>query len=127
MAAPSVEISGLDAGDYFWDVSATDAKKQTSEVSAPYKFTVVTQGKTQDMLLEITGTQLQGRMAEIVGRTEPGAALIINGAPVPNIAPDGTFRYFAGPLEPGQHTIVVVGQNRRGGTAKQQVSIVVPK
>jgi len=123
----SVEITGLEAGDYFWDVSATDGKKQTSEVSAPYKFAVVMQGKSQDMVLEIQSTQVVGRVAEIVGRTEPGAALIINGQPVPNVAPDGKFTHFTEPLEPGQHTIVVIGSNRRGGTAKQQVSIVVPK
>jgi hypothetical protein len=51
----------------------------------------------------------------------------VNGQPVPNIAPDGSFRHFTEPLTPGEHTIVVIGQNRRGGTAKQQVSIVVPK
>jgi len=127
VSGTSVEITGLDAGDYFWDVSAIDGKKQTSEVSAPYKFTLVTQGKSQEMLLEIESTQVQGRMAEIKGRSEPGAALIINGQPVPNIAPDGTFHYFAGPLEPGQHTIVVMGSNRRGGTNMKQFSIVVPK
>ena len=54
-------------------------------------------------------------------------ALIINGQPVPNIGSDGSFRYFTEPLDPGEHTIVIVGQNRRGGTAKQQVTIVVPK
>jgi hypothetical protein len=123
----SVDLTGLDSGDYFWNVTATDAKKQTSEVSTTFRFTVVTQGKSQDMLLEIENVMLVGRQAEIVGRSEPGAALIINGQPVPNIAADGTFRHFIGPLEPGQHTIVVIGQNRRGGTAKQQVSIVVPK
>jgi len=127
VSGTSVDITGLDVGDYFWDVSATDAKKQISEVSAPYKFTVVAQGKSQEMLLEIESTQLQGRMAEIVGRSEPGAALIVNGQPVPNIAPDGTFHYFVGPLEPGQHTIVVMGSNRRGGTNMKQFSIVVPK
>ncbi|HXY25790.1 MAG TPA: hypothetical protein VEI73_14135 [Candidatus Acidoferrum sp.] len=127
VSGTSLEITGLDVGDYFWDVSATDAKKQISEVSAPYKFTVVAQGKSQEMLLEITSTQVQGRNAEIVGRSEPGAALIINGLPVPNIAPDGTFHYFVGPLEPGQHTIVVMGSNRRGGTNMKQFSIVVPK
>ena len=123
----SVDLSGLDAGDYFWNVTATDAKKQSSEVSEIYRFSLVAQGKSQDMLLEITGTQLHGRVAEIVGKTEAGAALIVNGQPVPNIAPDGTFRHFTEPLEPGQHTIVVVGQNRRGGTGHAQVSIVVPK
>src|SRR2546425_8574330 len=123
----SVDLSGLDAGDYFWNVTATDAKKQSSEVSEIFKFSLVAQGKSQEMVLEITGTQLHGRVAEILGRTEPGAALIVNGQPVPNIAPDGTFRHFTEALEPGQHTIVVIGQNRRGGTAQRQVSIVVPK
>jgi hypothetical protein len=121
------EITGLDGGDYFWNVFATDAKKQNSEVSETFKFTLATQGKTQDMVLEIVSTQIHGRVVEIIGRTEPGAALIVNGQSVPNIAPDGSFRHFTEPLEAGPHTIVVIGQNRRGGTAKQQVSIVVPR
>ena len=123
----AVEITGLDPGDYFWNVVATDGKKQTSEVSEIFKFTIVTQGKSQEMVLEIGPTQLHGRVAEIVGRTEPGAALIVNGQSVPNVAPDGTFRHFTEPLDPGQHTISIIGSNRRGGTAMKQVSIVVPK
>jgi len=123
----SADISGLDAGDYFWDVIATDSKKQASSPSEPYKFALFAQGKAQEMALEISGTQLHGRLAEISGRTEPGAALIINGQPVANINSDGNFRYFTEPLEPGEHTIVIIGQNRRGGTARQQVTIVVPK
>jgi len=123
----SVDLSGLDAGDYFWNVTATSTRKSSSDVSETYKFTLVAQGKTQDMLLEIQSTQLVGHAVEITGRTEPGAALIINGQPVPNIARDGTFHHFTEPLLPGEHTIVVIGQNRRGGTAKQQVSVVVPK
>src|SRR6266436_6063626 len=109
------------------NVTATSAKKSSSDVSETNKFTLVAQGKSQDMRLEIQSTQLVGHAVEITGRTEPGAALIINGQPVPNIAKDGTFRHFTEPLLPGEHTIVVIGQNRRGGTNKQQVSIVVPK
>jgi hypothetical protein len=127
VSATSKEITGLDAGDYFWNVMASDAKKQTSEVSETFKFSLVAQGKSQDMVLEITGTDVVGHSAEIVGRTEPGAALIVNGQSVPNIAPDGSFRHFTEQLAPGQHTIVVMGQNRRGGTAMKQVSIVIPK
>ena len=123
----SLDIAGLDAGDYFWEVMATDAKKQSSQVSDIFSFSLVARGKSQEMTLEITDTRIVGRVAEIIGKTEPGAALIVNGQPVPNIAPDGTFRHFTDPLEPGQHTIVVVGQNRRGGTGHAQVSIVVPK
>jgi hypothetical protein len=123
----AVEITGLDPGDYFWNVTATDGKKQTSEVSEIFKFTLVAQGKSQEMALEITSTQVVGHSAEIVGHTEPGAALIVNGQSVPNIAPDGNFRHFTEPLAPGQHTISIIGSNRRGGTAMKQVSIVVPK
>lgn len=127
VAGTSTDISGLDGGDYFWNVTATNAKKENSEVSETFRFTLVAQGKTQEMLLEITGTQIHGRVAEIIGKTEPGAALIVNGQPVPIIAADGTFRHFTEPLEPGQHTIVIIGENRRGGTAQQKVTIVVPK
>ena len=127
VSGSAAEISGLDAGDYFWNVIAVDANKKTSDVSETFKFSIVAQGRTQEMMLEIGGTQLHGRVVEVFGKTEPGAALIINGQPVPSIGGDGVFRYFTEPLEPGEHTIVIVGQNRRGGTAKQQVTIVVPK
>ena len=127
VSGTSADISGLDPGDYFWNVTAIDTKKQTSELSEFFKFTLVAQGKSQAMMLEIEGTQLHGHVAEIVGKTEPGAALIVNGQSVPNIAPDGTFRHFTEQLDPGQHTISIIGSNRRGGTAMKQVSIVVPK
>jgi hypothetical protein len=127
VSGTSTEVTGLEAGDYFWNVSASDAKKETSEFSETFKFSLFAQGKTQEMLLEIEVPRIQGHSAELIGKTEPGAALIINGQPVANISPDGTFRHFTEPLEPGQHTIVVIGSNRRGGTAKQQISIVIPK
>jgi hypothetical protein len=127
VSGTSADVSGLDTGDYFWNVTATNAKKETSEVGEFFKFTLVAQGKSQSMVLEIDGTQLHGHVAEIVGRTEPGAALIVNGQSVPNIAPDGTFRHFTEQLDPGQHTISIIGSNRRGGTAMKTVSIVVPK
>ncbi|MGB7434270.1 MAG: hypothetical protein WBR26_18370 [Candidatus Acidiferrum sp.] len=127
VSGTTVDLSGLEAGDYFWNVTATDAKKETSEFSETFKFSLVAQGKTQSMLLEIEGTQMHGRVAELIGKTEPGAALIVNGQPVANISQDGTFRHFTEPLEPGEHTLVVIGSNRRGGTAEKKISIVVPK
>jgi hypothetical protein len=123
----AAEVSGLDPGDYFWTVTASDAKKETSDISETFRFTLVAQGKTQQMYLEIQGTQIHGRVVEIIGKTEPGAAIIVNGQPVPIIASDGTFRHFTTPLEPGPHTITVIGQNRRGGTNQKSVNIVVPK
>jgi len=126
LAGTSVEITGLDPGDYFWDVMATDAQKHVSAASDTFKFTLATQGKGQEMMLEIGGTELHGNVVEISGRTEPGAALIINGESVADIHPDGTFKYFTQTLGRGSHTIAVTGQNRRGGTAIKRVEIVIP-
>jgi hypothetical protein len=123
----TVELTGLDPGDYFWTVTAIDSQKHSSEPSDMFRFTLVAQGKSQDMVLEVDQWVLHGRVAEIIGRTEPGAALIINGQPVANVQPDGHFRHFTEPLAPGNHEIVIIGQNRRGGTAKKEVSIVVPR
>jgi hypothetical protein len=122
----SVEIAGLDQGDYFWDVLATDQEKRVSAPSDTFKFTLATQGKGQEMLLEVGSTELHGNVVEITGRTEPGAALIINGEQVADIRGDGTFKYFTAPLTRGSQTIVLTGQNRRGGTAIKRVEIVIP-
>lgn len=125
-AATSVDISGFEPGDYFWRVRAIDEKDNVSDAGDSYKFTLVAQGKEQEMLLDVDGTQLQGSVVEVIGRTEPGAALIINGAAVADIQPDGHFRYFTPPMERGSHTIVITGQNRRGGTAIKRVDVVIP-
>jgi hypothetical protein len=124
--ATSADLSGLDPGDYFWSVTATDASKRDSAPSDPFKFTLAAQGKTQDMLLEIESPVLHGNVVELIGRTEPGAALIVNGESVADIRPDGHFRYFTQPLPRGSHELTIMGQNRRGGTNIRPISIVIP-
>src|SRR5712692_651682 len=126
LTGTSTEVTGLDAGDYFWDIIAADAKKRTSAPSDTFKFTLATQGKGQDMQLDIGGTEIHGNVVEISGHTEPGAALIINGESVADIHRDGTFKFFSQPLARGSQTIVIMGQNRRGGTAIKRVEIVIP-
>jgi hypothetical protein len=125
-ATTSVDVSGFDPGDYFWRVRAIDAKNNLSDPSDPFKFTLVAQGKEQEMLLEVDETQLAGNVVEVIGRTEPGAALIINGEQVADIQADGHFRYFTQPMARGSHEIVITGQNRRGGTAIKRVQVVIP-
>src|ERR1700734_2725731 len=46
----SVEITGLDPGDYFWRVRAIDAEGKTSDVSDPSKFFLVVHGRGRGML-----------------------------------------------------------------------------
>jgi hypothetical protein len=126
VTSTSADLTGLDPGDYFWDVLATDAQKRVSSPSDTYKFTLATQGKGQEMMLEVGSTELHGNVLEISGRTEPGAALIINGEPVADIRPDGAFKYFTPTLARGSQTVVITGQNRRGGTAIKRVEVVIP-
>ncbi|HWF37697.1 MAG TPA: FecR domain-containing protein [Candidatus Acidoferrales bacterium] len=122
----SVDVTGLDPGNYFWRVRALDDKNQFSDASEAHKFTLVVQGKEEQMLLEVDNTELQGNVVEVIGRTEPGAALIVNGEQVADIQPDGHFRYFTQPMTRGSHPIVITGQNRRGGTAIKRVEVVIP-
>jgi len=126
VSGTSTSLSGFDAGDYFWAVTAHDARNRSSEPSDTYKFTLAAQGRGEEMMLDVEGTQLHGNVVEVIGRTEPGAAIIINGMQVANIQPDGRFRHFTAPMGRGSQTIVITGQNRRGGTAIKRVPIVVP-
>jgi hypothetical protein len=122
----SVTLSGFDAGDYFWRVTARDAKRQDGQDSETRKFMLAAAGAGQEMLLEIEETRLHGTVVEILGRTEPGATVIINGQAVPRIGSDGRFQYFTPPMARGAQTIVISGQNRRGGTALLRKTIVIP-
>ncbi len=126
LSGESVDITGLDPGDYFWRVRAIDADNKTSDASDPFKFILVVHGKEQEMLLEVDSTELNGNVVEVIGRTEPGAALIINGEQVASIQPDGHFRHFLPPMAKGSHEIILTGQNRRGGTSTKRVEVVIP-
>lgn len=125
-AATTLDVTGLDPGDYFWHVRAIDEKNNASDAGDALKFTLVVQGRAQEMLLEVDDTELHGNNVEVIGRTEPGAALMINGAQVADIKADGRFRYFTAPMTRGSHDIVITGQNRRGGTAIKHVTVVIP-
>lgn len=126
VSGESLEIPGLDPGDYFWSVTAIDKDKRQSAPSEPFKFTLVAQNKAQEMRLDVDATELHGSVVELIGHTEPNAALIIDGETVAGIQSDGGFRYFTQPLGRGSHEIVITGQNRRGGTAIKRVPIVIP-
>jgi predicted phage tail protein len=122
----SLDVSGFDPGDYFWRVRAIDEKDQISDASDAFKFTLAVQGKEQQMLLQVDDPQLHGNVVEITGRTEAGAALIINGEQVADLSSDGRFRFFTQPMSSGSHRFVIMGQNRRGGTATKPVDVVIP-
>jgi hypothetical protein len=123
---PSADISGFDSGEYFWRVRAIDEKNTASEPSDPFQFTLAAEGKEQQMYLTVDDTEIEGNVVEVVGRTEPGATLMINGEQVADIQSDGRFRYFTQPMSKGSHMLAITGQNRRGGTNTKRVEVVIP-
>ncbi|MGH9810709.1 MAG: hypothetical protein ACRD9W_26255 [Terriglobia bacterium] len=122
----NADAGGLEPGNYFWRVRAVDDKGNVSDPSDSYKFILAVQGKEQQMLLDVDPPELEGNVVEVTGHTEPGAALIINGEQVADIQSDGRFRFFTQPMTRGSHTIVITGQNRRGGTNIKRVDVVIP-
>jgi len=96
-------------------------------VSEIFKFTLVAQGKAQAMVLEIDGTQFARTRGGDHGQDGTRGGADREWAVGAEYFTDGTFRHFTEQLDPGQHTISIIGSNRRGGTAMKQVSIVVPK
>jgi hypothetical protein len=124
--APAADITGFDSGEYFWRVRAIDEKNNASEPSDPFQFTLAAQGKDQQMYLSVDDTEIEGNVVEVIGRTEAGATLMINGQQVADIQSDGQFRYFTQPMSKGSHVLAITGQDRRGDTAIKRVPVVIP-
>lgn len=118
---------GLDTGTYYWVVTAFDQKNRESQESDTAKFDLIRQpSRGDEMLLVIDNYILHGRVVEVIGRTEPGATIIINNEPVVNIGPDGHFKHFTSPLpESGPNQITITAQNRRGDVVTRKKTITI--
>lgn len=123
----SYTATGLDAGTYYWVVTAFDQKGRESQEGDTAKFDLIRQPSRGDqMLLVIDNYILHGRVVEVVGRTEPGATIIINNEPVVNIGADGHFKHFTSPLaEVGSNQITITAQNRRGDVVTRKKAIYI--
>ena len=124
---PSVVVTGLPIGAYYWSIESYDANGKESVESEKNRFTVIAKSKEKiDIALDIDPFVQHGHVIEVTGKTEGGARVMVNGMEVPFVGDDGTFHYFTPPMTKGSQTIVITGQNRRGGTAIKRVSIVIP-
>ncbi|HKT10974.1 MAG TPA: hypothetical protein VJW77_04030 [Terriglobia bacterium] len=123
----STAVSGLDEGVYYWLVKSIDGNGNTSQPSTPNRFDLVQQiSETHQAFLEITSITQHGRVAEVVGRTEPGSTVIINNQQVFNIAADGTFRHFTSSLpRKGSNQITITAQDREGNTKTIRKTVVI--
>jgi hypothetical protein len=121
-----VLVSGLSEGAYYWMVRSFDAQGKTSIESEKNRFTVISKEPDNGAIaLTIDPFVQHGHVIELLGKTEVGARVMVNGHEVPVVGADGSFRYFTPPLPNGETLITITAQNAKGGVNTQQQKVVI--
>jgi hypothetical protein len=93
--AADVMVSGLNDGAYYWMVQSYDPEGKQSVESEKNRFSLVPRIKNAEALkLDLDPFVQHGHVIELVGKTETGARVMVNGREVPLVGQDGSFRYF---------------------------------
>jgi hypothetical protein len=123
---PSVVVTGLPVGAYYWSIQSYDAAGKQSVESEKNRFTVIVRTKEKiDLTLDIEPLVQHGHVIEVTGKTEVGARVMVNGREVPIVGDDGTFHYFTPPLPNGENLVTVTSQNAKGGVNTHQEKVVI--
>ncbi|MGA3087695.1 MAG: hypothetical protein ABSD75_03730 [Terriglobales bacterium] len=126
LEAPSVVVTGLPVGAYYWSIQSYDATGKESVESEKNRFTIIVKAKEQIVLsLDIDPLIQHGHVIEVTGKTEAGARVMVNGKEVPIVGDDGMFHYFTPPLPNGENLITVTAQNSKGGVNTHQEKVVI--
>lgn len=124
--APTVKVAGLQEGTYYWAVSSLDDQNRESQTSDASKFNLLKQIPKDEILLEVDNYIHHGKVIEIVGRTEPGARVMVNDEPVFTVAADGSFKHFTQPLTTaGANQITITAQNSKGQIASRRKTVYI--
>jgi hypothetical protein len=122
----SLEVSGLEEGNYWWIVMAIDAKGAESQPSQASRLSLVQELMGNQAYLEITRIIQHGRVVEVQGKTESGSTVIVNNEQVFSISPDGTFRHFTSPLaHSASNQLTITAQDRKGNTNTIRKTVVI--
>jgi hypothetical protein len=124
--APSVVVTGLPVGAYYWSIQSYDASGKESVESEKNRFTIIVKAKEKiELALDIDPLVQHGHVIEVTGKTEVGARVMVNGKEVPLISDDGTFHYFTPPLPNGENLVTITAQNAQGGVNTHQEKVVI--
>ncbi len=124
--SPNVVVTGLGQGAYYWAIQSYDAGGKESVESEKNRFTIIPRAKEKvELSLDLDPFVQHGHVIEVLGKTEAGARVMVNGREVPIVADDGTFHYFTPPLPNGESLITVTAQNSRGGVNTRQEKVVI--
>jgi hypothetical protein len=123
---PSVVVTGLPVGAYYWSIQSYNAAGKESVESEKNRFTIIVKAKEKvELSLEIDPLVQHGHVIEVAGKTEVGARVMVNGREVPMVSDDGTFHYFTPPLPNGENLVTVTAQNSKGGVNTHQEKVVI--
>jgi hypothetical protein len=123
---PSVVVTGLPVGAYYWSIQSFDGVGKESVESEKNRFTIIVKGKEKiELVLDLDPFIQHGHVIEVTGKTEAGARVMVNGKEVPIVGDDGTFHYFTPPLANGESLITVTAQNAKGGVKTRQEKVVL--
>ncbi len=123
---PSVVVTGLAVGAYYWSIQSYDAAGKESVESEKNRFTIIVKTKEKvELALELEPFVQHGHVIELTGKTEAGARVMVNGREVPIVSDDGTFHYFTPPLPNGENVVTVTAQNAKGGVNTHQEKVVI--
>lgn len=127
--ASSVEIPGLQEGNYYWRVSVIDGTNVESPFSEIRKFKVASsrERRTDDSTpppLEVVDFLPTGHLVIINGRTEPGAVLSVDGQRV-DVYDDGAFTAVVRMKRDGMNHVEIVSQDTAGNTTRMRRTVYV--
>jgi hypothetical protein len=126
----SVEVRGLDTGKYYWQVAAVDKDGVTGRFSTFSRFAVskpasgATGEEGPPPPLTIDALDVRANILQIKGRTEPGAAVTVNGQRL-DVQSDGSFNEFIQMGKAGRQWVVIKAVSINGGANEQRRSVVV--
>ena len=122
----SIRLPSFKEGDYYWTVTSLDAQQKESQQAEPNQFSVIKQENAEEILLVVEKTVQHGRVIEVIGRTEPGATVLVNNEPVFSVAPNGSFKHFTSPMpNAGPNRITITAQNSEGKVATIRKTITI--
>ena len=120
----TAKVPALTEGVYYWAVSSIGENGKESQTSDASKFSLLRQ--KDEILLEVQNVIQHGKTIEIVGRTEPGARIMVNDQPVFAVQPDGSFKHFTPPFTTnGANIITVTAQNAKGQIATRRKTVYI--
>jgi FecR-like protein len=126
----SVEVRGLDAGKYYWQVAAVDKNGVTGRFSAFSRFGVAPPNASASAAggppppLVIESLDVRSNILQVKGRTEPGATVTVNGQRI-DVQANGSFNEYIQMDKAGRQYVVIKVVGINGGANEQRRSVLV--